>query len=267
MTPSSKSGQPSRGSQRGAALNAPTAVLRRVPRQERGRERVEKILDSAAAVIADVGVDAATTNAIAARAQTSVGSLYQFFPNKGMIVEALAARYNVELRRINERALPLEAAFVALSTLVEHVVTPMLQFHLDNPAYRYIYHATNGPQGPSCDEAELHKAVVARVETVLRVRAPAMRAETRHLHATVAVLTVHALLGFAMTASIATREGIVRELKRMMVAYVEHAIAGCAECTAFDETHAKASGASVAHGLADVVTPSASVTETSASAA
>jgi len=51
-------------------------LMRRVPQQDRGQRRVEKILDAAAEVIAEVGVQAATTNAIAARAETSVGSLY-----------------------------------------------------------------------------------------------------------------------------------------------------------------------------------------------
>jgi len=199
-------------------------LLRRVPRQERGRERVEKILNAAALLIAEVGVAAATTNAIAARARTSVGSLYQFFPNKDMIVAALAARYNDELRQLNERALPSDAAFASLEELVEYVVTPILQFHEDCPAYRHIYHATNGPEGTADRKPELHDAVVARLESVLQIRAPQLSADARHLHATVAVLTVHALLDFAMTASPMTRDGIVHELKRLMVSYLETVI-------------------------------------------
>src|SRR5215218_3084242 len=107
----------------------PAELLRRVPRQERGRERVEKILDSAARVIAEVGVEAMTTNAIATRANTSVGSLYQFFPNKDAIVEALAARYNAELRRINTEAMSVEAESLPLGEVIERVVTPLLGFH------------------------------------------------------------------------------------------------------------------------------------------
>ncbi len=202
----------------------PAQLLRRVPRQERGRERVGKILDSAALVIAEVGVDAMTTNAIAARANTSVGSLYQFFPNKEAIVEALAARYNAELRRINEEAMSSEAVFLPIPELIDRVVTALLRFHEANPAYRHVYHAMNGPDGPSCGEAELHKAVVSRLETLLTTRASAMPVELRHLHATVSVLTVHALLGFAMTASPAMRDGIVKELKGVMALYLEHAI-------------------------------------------
>src|SRR6266511_1332655 len=49
------------------------------------------ILDAAAGVFADAGYERATTNAIAAAAGISPGSLYQFFPNKEAIAEALAA--------------------------------------------------------------------------------------------------------------------------------------------------------------------------------
>ncbi|HXC24945.1 MAG TPA: TetR/AcrR family transcriptional regulator [Gemmatimonadaceae bacterium] len=208
-----------------ALSRPPASLLRRVPRQERGRERVGRILDAAATVIAEVGVDTMTTNAIAARASTSVGSLYQFFPNKEAIVEALAARYNTELRHINESAMSSEATFLPMAELVERIITPLLRFHEANPAYRHVYHAMNGPDGPSCGEAELHKAVVTRLEHVLETRAPTMPAEQRHIHATVAVLTVHALLGFSMTASPSMRDGIVREVKRLMVSYMEDAIA------------------------------------------
>ena len=55
--------------------------LRRLPRQLRGRQRVEDLLDAAAAEISGAGYDAATMCSIATRAGASAGSLYQFFSN------------------------------------------------------------------------------------------------------------------------------------------------------------------------------------------
>jgi AcrR family transcriptional regulator len=201
--------------------------LRRIPRQERGRVRVEKILDAAADVIANVGVEAATTNAIAAHANTSVGSLYQFFPNKEAIVEALAVRFNTELRQLNDTVLSPDTMMAPLPKLVDSVVDSLLRFHEANPAYRHVYQATHRSMGsPGTKEAELHKVVVGRVEELLRLRKPSMESTTKHLHATVSVLAVHALLGFAMTASPGTRAGIVEELKGMIVTYLAEAING-----------------------------------------
>jgi AcrR family transcriptional regulator len=59
-------------------------------RQARGQRRIDQLLDVAARVFAEVGFEAATTNGIAARAGVSPGSLYQFFPNKDAMAEALA---------------------------------------------------------------------------------------------------------------------------------------------------------------------------------
>ncbi len=62
-------------------------------RQARGQRRIDQILTVAEQVFADVGYEATTTNAIAARAGMSPGSLYQFFENKEAIAAGLAARY------------------------------------------------------------------------------------------------------------------------------------------------------------------------------
>ena len=56
--------------------------LRRQPKQQRSQEQIEQILQAAAAVFWEVGFDAATTHAIAAKANTAAGNLYRFFPNK-----------------------------------------------------------------------------------------------------------------------------------------------------------------------------------------
>ncbi len=64
-------------------------VAARVPRLRRGQERVASLLAAAAAVFAGRGYDAATMTEIAERAGASIGSLYQFFPTKTLLAEAL----------------------------------------------------------------------------------------------------------------------------------------------------------------------------------
>lgn len=67
------------------------AAEARAPQRERGRARVAALLGAATAVFAEKGYDAATMTEIAARAGASIGSLYQFFPTKELIAEALHA--------------------------------------------------------------------------------------------------------------------------------------------------------------------------------
>src|SRR5258707_8531846 len=72
---------------------APDQQPRRAPQQERSRRRVEDVLAAADALLAAEGADALSTTRVAAAAGISIGSLYQWFPNKESILEALALRY------------------------------------------------------------------------------------------------------------------------------------------------------------------------------
>jgi AcrR family transcriptional regulator len=73
---------------------------RRLPIQARSRERVARILDAAAFEFAEQGVEASTIEAIAARAETSVGSIYQFYPDKRALYEAVGDKYLEEVRAL-----------------------------------------------------------------------------------------------------------------------------------------------------------------------
>ena len=74
-----------------------TARTAREPQQGRSRETVERILAAAEHDIGRLGLAAAGTRGIAARAGLSVGALYRFFPDKEAIADALARRYLADL--------------------------------------------------------------------------------------------------------------------------------------------------------------------------
>ncbi len=82
-------------------MNKPEAVaseavaVRREPTQKRSRERVERILGCAATLIEKSGSDAMRMSDVAELAGISIGSLYQYFPDKGAIIRTLAERYNM----------------------------------------------------------------------------------------------------------------------------------------------------------------------------
>jgi AcrR family transcriptional regulator len=81
----------------------------RPPRQERGQRRVDDILDAAAALIAEAGVDAVTVAAIAGRAGASKGSMYHFFRDRESVLLALVERHVELLGRALAEARPPSA--------------------------------------------------------------------------------------------------------------------------------------------------------------
>ncbi|TDE36814.1 TetR/AcrR family transcriptional regulator [Actinomadura sp. 6K520] len=72
---------------------SPGLSPRRIPRQDRSRQTVERILEAATRVLSERGYDGASTNRIAKAAGISNGSLYQYFPNKDAIVIAVLDRF------------------------------------------------------------------------------------------------------------------------------------------------------------------------------
>src|SRR5687767_1375689 len=82
-----------------AMAKAATSSPRKQPRQARSKAMVDAILDAAARVFVEDGLEAATTNRIAREAGVSVGSLYQYFPSKQAVLVELHRR---EIERGND---------------------------------------------------------------------------------------------------------------------------------------------------------------------
>src|SRR5215467_1956730 len=114
-------------------------------RQARGLRRVDLLLDVAAQVFAEIGYEAATTNAIAARAGVSPGSLYQFFANKEAMAEALAARFAEQLEAIYAAA-PTEPGRMAVDVVVDRVVDPLIAFNIANPGFPALLSGADAPR-------------------------------------------------------------------------------------------------------------------------
>ena len=74
----------------GASMEHPE--LRTIPVQRRSTDRMNALLDAAAVLIDEEGIDAVTTTAVAYRSRSSVGVLYRYFPNIDSLLKALAQR-------------------------------------------------------------------------------------------------------------------------------------------------------------------------------
>jgi AcrR family transcriptional regulator len=82
----------------------------RRPRQARGREKFEKILDAADTLIADSGTaDGLSLYDIAEKAGVAVGSVYHFFPSSHAVLVALIERYDRKFEELVDEPMVEEA--------------------------------------------------------------------------------------------------------------------------------------------------------------
>src|SRR5579864_7460854 len=90
----------------------------RLPKRQRGKQRVAELLNAAAAIFAENGYEAATMTEIAARAGAPIGSQYQFFPSKEVLADTLVQSY-VELLAADLDALEARALQIDTPALIE----------------------------------------------------------------------------------------------------------------------------------------------------
>lgn len=195
----------------------PEPRVPRAPQQERGQRRVEQILDAAESVFAESGVDGASMQAIADRAESSVGSLYHFFPNKDAIVEAIGRRNAERMRETNEEAMPLELAHLPPGELFERVITAQMHFIERTPAFAAV-HESIQRNCPAISDA-LNHAIAGHVGKFLSLRYPKMPEQERWASAMVSVATVHAMVHLALQVPPAHRGAVIEEAKRMLIAH------------------------------------------------
>jgi AcrR family transcriptional regulator len=115
-----------------------TQPLRRIPVQGRSVARVQRMLDACADLVDEVGYEALTTTMLAERAGVAIGSVYQFFPDKRAIVQALALR-NVEayLARLAARLDSIE--FDHWWDVVDTAIDEYIAMHRDVPGFRTLH--------------------------------------------------------------------------------------------------------------------------------
>lgn len=199
----------------------PDNPLRRRPRQPRGQRRIEAILDAAERVFAVMGYEATSTNQIAAEAHTSIGSLYQFFPNKEAILRALVARSQEQMRAVLEGVFASDPRDdLSPDELLDRLLDPLIALYARG--YRMLALFVALPRiGDGAQAGEpLVEEIIWRLDARLARRMPGLSVERRELSVRMIVETVRALMPLMTTAEGQVRPEAVTELKRMLRAYI-----------------------------------------------
>ncbi|WP_329378119.1 TetR/AcrR family transcriptional regulator [Streptomyces sp. NBC_01716] len=192
---------------------------RRKPRQVRAELTRERILTAAAHVFAEHGYAAGTTNRIAESARISIGSLYQYFPNKDAILAELLVRH-ID-RGTWTRADQLDLSAGSLEASVRTLVRDAIDNHRDDPQLLRIMIEEAPLSRELLDTIDRHeKNRVGQVRDLL-ARHPDVGVRDLGTAAELIVFTVetntHKLMAYPRTTPVETFEN---ELVNMVTLYL-----------------------------------------------
>jgi AcrR family transcriptional regulator len=201
--------------------SAKPSGMRRQPRQVRSQERVNQILDVAEQLFIAEGYGATTTNAIATRAKVPIGSLYQFFPDKGAILQALAMRYAEQL---HQRFAKLDAdmTHLPLAAYVDRLIDATDQFFTDYPGYHAIFMQVQGTI-PELEEIEnvADAQLIQDLATSLCQYYSELDPADYEAIAFVLVKAIGTLLWLSLSQEKSFRHRLVAETKRLTLNYLQ----------------------------------------------
>jgi len=195
---------------------------RKQPRQVRAELTRQRILTAAAHVFGEFGYAAGTTNRIAERASISIGSLYQYFPNKDAILAELLLRHLDEGTAATERIQraelpgPIEEVFRVF-------VRGAIESHLDDPQLLRVLSEQAPRSNELLDKVERQKQSLVTYVQELFEHHPEVRvtdtATAARLVVTTTELVIHQL--------VADREPVdVRRLENELVAMLTRYVKG-----------------------------------------
>jgi len=169
-------------------------AARRVPTQERAKKRVERIIDAAAHVFAEEGYEAATMEQIALRAETSIGSIYQFFPNKLSLFNALARHYHDKLRAFFDLLLGGPLLEQPWASILDAGIDAFALFHEQEPGFRAVWVGLHLTPEVITEGEAINREFAKRIEAVLAAKLAGLPAKMRPIVATMMVEILTAML-------------------------------------------------------------------------
>jgi AcrR family transcriptional regulator len=182
--------------------------VRKVPGQARSQETVGVILEASARILESDGTHGFNTNAIATKAGVSVGSLYQYFPNKDAIVLALIGSYEDGLQNAVAEAIQVGRG-QELKRRLRLLVRALVMVHYRRPRLNRVLEAEEERLGSRTDDAAFHRMVLQLLQDHKHEMVVPVSAATERV--VVAILRGVIDLGLASAASPgSTEQGALR---------------------------------------------------------
>lgn len=189
------------------------------PQQERSTRRLATFLEAAAALFAEVGFEATTMQAIADRSDSSIGALYNYFPDKQSIAAILLNGYAEELRLRLESMMGDSKSFSA-ARYAGALIDCLFDFVRAWPAWLNLHAASLRPRR----DPAARRALRSTIADALRAKNPALSAERSYLAANVSVQIVKGMKTLYAESDSKARSAIEAEFRRVLAAYLEEVL-------------------------------------------
>ncbi|ACO32921.1 TetR/AcrR family transcriptional regulator [Acidobacterium capsulatum] len=194
--------------------------IRVAPQQERSARRLAAFLEAAEALFAEHGFEAATMQAIADRSASSIGALYNYFPDKQAIAVTLLRKYSEELRsRI--RALMDRAETLSTRDFAVEFIDCIIQFARDYPAWLNLLTAPVRFRR----DAAARRALRLYLAQAFERKNPALSSERAMLVANVSVQIAKGMMAVYTDSEPKMREAVIAEFRSVLAAYLEQVLA------------------------------------------
>jgi len=192
-----------------------STMERRTPQQARATQRRAKFLAVAASLIGEQGYDAVTMTAIAEAAGASIGTLYDYFPDKLTLGRVLLARYVAEFDA-HWKTLLEKAAGLTKAELADVFVEGTLTLAEELPGYLALFGSAAGGSRSAEDRQPVRRTISAAVQ---RMNAE-IGDERAYLVALVIVELIKGQLAVYKQVAPEGRGAVTDEFKRMMRLYL-----------------------------------------------
>lgn len=199
----------------------PAPKPKKTPRQSRSAATFAAIVEAGARILREGGYEALTTNRVAELAGVSVGSLYQYFPNKEAILVEMVRRHLVDLGS-GISAIAARADQLTLEELVSALIEDNARAHLVDPGLHKVLFEEAPRLGPMDWRDAFASQAIATVVRLLERHRASLVATDLPLAAQIVAESVEAIMhGAATRGDPRLASGaIARETTRLVLSYL-----------------------------------------------
>ena len=193
-----------------------SSPIRVAPQQDRSTRRLAGFLQAAGELFAAVGYEATTMQAIADRSDSSIGALYNYFPDKESVAATLRQQYSEDLQS-RVKSLMVESNNLSAVRFAESFIDCITDFVQDRPAWLNLVAVPIS----SHRAQSARKALRSTIADVFQSKNPFLSPERALLAANVAVHIVKGMTTLWRETEAKSRDLVAAEFRKVLTSYLQ----------------------------------------------